>query len=114
MNFLEVSFSTVLSLIFVVWVICMVLWVKRGMPIPRYIYVIAITLTLVGAAIVTFALVGGFFEWKFGLGCLVLPAPATYLGWLWMFGPDFVRDYKSKHPTANRTRDADDTHELPF
>jgi hypothetical protein len=89
MNLLEQTLSIVFALIFVVWVICMVSWVKRGMPIPRYIHYLAVALTLAGGVFVAFALAAGLINWKLGLACLALPAPATYIGWLWFFGPEF-------------------------
>ncbi|MFT4550708.1 MAG: cyanate permease [Verrucomicrobiales bacterium] len=102
MKFLEPSVGIGFSLIFLVWVICMISWVKRGMPIPRYIHVLAVTLTFAGGAFLAFALVGGFFDWKLGLGCLALPAPATYFSWLWMFGSEFSRESQGGAQTTRQ------------
>ena len=118
MNFLELSIGIVFSLIFVVWVICMVSWIKRGMPIPRYLHYLAGALTLAGGVFLVLAFAGGFFHWKLGLACLALPAPATYIGWLWMFGPEFTSQSqdttkKGSDPPAAATESKPEGHEKP-
>jgi len=76
------------GLIVIAWIVCVVLWVKRGCPVPRWVHVLAIALTTAGAGVVIGCFVAGTLTTQLLLLCLLVPAPATYFGWLWMFGPE--------------------------
>ena len=96
MNFLELLFVLLPSAIFVAWLVCLVSWSSRRIPIPKYVPILAIGLTVAGALVPAFAFVLGFFTWGLGISCLALPAPATYFVWLWVFGPEFTLGQVSK------------------
>lgn len=91
MNLPELALNIACLLIFVSWVVCMISWVKRGSPIPLYIHFVAVVLALAGVACLVFMLLDGWFDWGWGIACLAIPGPATYLAWLWLFGPEFSR-----------------------
>ncbi len=91
MKIVEIMPSIAGAVIFVVWVYCMFTWFNRGLSIPRYIHSVAVALTLIGAGCLVFAIAGKFFDWRLAIACLAVPAPVTYLGWLWLFGPEFSK-----------------------
>lgn len=76
------------TLCFVVWVPCMISWVRNRVPIPRHIHVLAALATCVGAGLLIGMAVGGLLSLKLALSLVVLPPTLSYLGWYWMFGPE--------------------------
>lgn len=76
------------ALLFVAWVDCMVSWVRNGCPIPRWVHILSAS--LFGAGVATVAILGvmGILNLALASVCILLPPAATYLGWLWMFGPE--------------------------
>jgi hypothetical protein len=75
-------------IIFVAWIACMVEWVARGCPIPRWVHIFAGC--LLAAGIVTAVVLGvcGMLTFTLAASCILIPPVAAYFGWLWMFGPD--------------------------
>ena len=68
----------------------MVSWLRRGMPIPLHIHIVAIVLTLAGFVCLALMLIGGWFDWRWDRS-FSHTGPAIYFGWLWLFGPEFSR-----------------------
>jgi len=75
------------ALAFVAWVACMVGWVRRGCPIPKWVHVFAGCLLLAGIAVVVILGSSDALRLELAISCIVVPPAAAYVGWLWMFGP---------------------------
>ena len=73
----------------IAWLLSIVAWFRRGRSIPGYVHGLAIALTIAGVAVMASAVAGSFLEWRLAAACLLSPAPTTYFGWLWLFGPEF-------------------------
>ena len=85
-------FANILGTIcFVIWVPAMILWIKAGVTIPRYVHVVAITMTLVSVFCLIGLIIGGLATWKLALGMTLVPLAGSYFGWFWMFGPEHVK-----------------------
>lgn len=75
------------GIVFLAWVVCIVSWVVRGCPIPRWVHVFAGCLVLASIAPVAILGLKSMLTFKLAVSCLLVPPAAAYVGWLWMFGP---------------------------
>ena len=75
------------GLVFVAWVVCIVSWMRRGCPIPKWLHVFAGTLLAAGIAVVVILGATDMLSLELAVSCIVVPPAAAYIGWLWMFGP---------------------------
>ena len=88
------------GIVFVAWVACIVLWVRQGCPIPKWLHVLAGALLVVGIiAVVIIGITGmlgitGRLSLKLAVLCIIVPPAGMYIGWLWMLGPDPTKDRK--------------------
>jgi len=86
-------FATVLgSVVFICWVGCMIGWFKRGMPIPKWVHVLAGVLWVISLVCLVTTAILGTLTMRLATALFVLPPVATYFGWLWLFGPDIATD----------------------
>ena len=76
------------TLCFLIWVPCMISWMRRGVSIPRYIHTLSAGMTCVGVACLTALAAAGLITLKLAIAFVFLPAALTYFGWFWMFGPE--------------------------
>ena len=79
------------TLCFIVWLACVASWIRRGVSIPRYLHLLAVVLTCVGACCLVGLAVAGIATPKLAILLLAVPPAITYFGWFWMFGPDLSR-----------------------
>jgi hypothetical protein len=70
---------------FVVWVFCMIAWVRRGAKFPRWVHIMAISLTVLG--VISMAYFWQALSASLVFSCLLVPPAVAYGGWLWLFGP---------------------------
>lgn len=89
------------GMVFVAWVACIVAWVMRGCPIPKWVHVFAGAMLIAGIAAIVACTISGMFSVKLTLSCLLVPPAAVYVGWLWMFGPSEAEDQKTKEAQNN-------------
>ena len=80
------------GIVFVAWVACIVSWVMRGCPIPRWLHILAGCLLCSGVVVLAVLGLKGLLSLKLAISCIVVPPAAAYIGWLWMFGPSEVKD----------------------
>ena len=90
----SVAWHVVNGMVFVAWVVCIVLWVRDGCPIPKWLHVVAGTLLVVGIMAVVILAVTGMLSLKLAVSCIIVPPAAAYIGWLWMLGPALIEDRK--------------------
>ena len=84
----ETVLNVVNGLIFVAWIWCVVVWIKRGCPVPRWLHVSAIVMLLAGIAVTVACAMADVLSTKRAIYCILVPPFAVYTGWLWMFGPE--------------------------
>ena len=90
MSVIDTVVSAVGGVVFVAWLVSTYFWVRRGCPMPKWLHVFGVGACAgragLGAWLVA---LGGRPIW-IALACgLGFPA-AVYVGWLWMFGPDWA------------------------
>lgn len=73
---------------FIAWIDSMLSWVHRGCPIPRWVHFLAVSLWGSGLIAAVTLWLMGILTLELAAACIVTPPVATYLGWLWMFGPE--------------------------
>lgn len=88
MSIWEVIAATIGTICFAIWVPCMISWIRRGVSMPRHIHFLAVAMTCVSVGCLVGLTVAGLVTFKLAIALLVLPAPLTYFGWFWMFGPE--------------------------
>ena len=77
------------GLVLLLWLGSIYHWYKNGMPIPRWVHILAVVLFLSGlASLITINMIGAI-NTKLVLALLILPPAASYFGWLWMKDPAF-------------------------
>jgi hypothetical protein len=76
------------TICFVIWVPCMISWIRHGVSIPRYVHLLAAVMTCVGVSCLIALFVAGMVTLKLAIAFLVVPPALTYFGWFWMFGPE--------------------------
>ena len=79
------------TIIFLVWILSMVSWIRQGVTIPRYIHVTAIVLTSISIGCLVGMLIGGLMTLNLALALILVPPAITYFGWFWLFGPEFSK-----------------------
>jgi hypothetical protein len=87
MNSIQMIWLGLQILFFAVWVFCMISWVRRGAKFPRWIHVLALSLTGLGVCLVVVSYFLQMLSVPIVVSCLLLPPVFAYGGWLWMFGP---------------------------
>ena len=85
----EIAGSIIGAICFVVWVPCVILWLRKGVSIPRYIHILAGILTAISVACLIGLTLSGMPMFKLAIAFLAIPPAMTYFLWLWMFGPEF-------------------------
>lgn len=88
MNTWEIAGTVIGTICFLIWVPCMISWMKRGVTIPRSIHLLAAGLSCVGLGCLIGMIAGGMATLNLSIALLVMPAALTYFGWFWMFGPE--------------------------
>ena len=78
----------------IAWLVCVVSWMRRGCPVPRWVHIFAGVMLLVGIIAIFACGMAGLLSLKLAASCLLVPPLSAYLGWLWMHGPDEVRTEK--------------------
>jgi len=73
--------------VFVVWVFCMISWMRRGARFPRWVHIMAVSFTALGVFSIGAAYLWQTLSVSLILSCLLLPPAVAYGGWLWLFGP---------------------------
>lgn len=84
----EIAGAVIGAVCFVIWVPCMISWMRRGIAIPRYVHLVAGALTCVGLGCLIGLIAGGMVTLNLLLALVLVPPALTYFGWFWMFGPD--------------------------
>lgn len=77
--------------VFIVWLYSVYSWYRQGLKIPRYVHVIAIITSSISIGCLTGMYIGGIATIEIMCMLLFLPPIICYLGWVWMFGPDFQK-----------------------
>ena len=72
----------------VAWLVCIVLWMHRGCPVPRWVHLFAGVLLLAGIIAIVVCGMTGLLSLRLAVTCLLVPPLVAYFGWLWMYGPD--------------------------
>lgn len=82
-----IAWYIITSIVFIGWIGCIVSWIRRGCPIPRWLHIFAGCLFVAG--VITMIVLGArdHFSLKLVLSCLIVPPGVAYIGWLWMWGP---------------------------
>jgi len=93
------------GIVFVAWVACIVSWVMRGCPIPRWLHIFAGCLLFAGVAALVTLGVNNMLTLELAVSCILVPPAAAYIGWLWMFGPS-----ESKSEGLKRTQNNTSEH----
>ena len=91
----EVAGNIVGFVCLVVWLFCLVGWIRRGVTIPTYLHVIALATTCLGLGCAVGMVVSGTATLALSLLLLLLPSTLTYSGWFWLFGPEANRSSRS-------------------
>ena len=90
----SVAWHVIGGIVFVAWLAYIVLWVRQGCPIPKWLHVVAGALLVVGIMAVVILGITGRLSLKLAALCIIVPPAGMYIGWLWMFGPDPTKDRK--------------------
>ena len=96
MSAVETLGSVVGGVVFVAWIVSMYAWMRRGCPMPTWLHVFALVAFVAGAGLgVGIVVLAGRPVWL-ALACgLGLPS-GVYVGWLWMFGPEWAEESKKR------------------
>jgi len=87
----EIVGMTLGAICFVIWIPCMVSWVRRGVVIPRYVHLLAALLTCLGLGALVGLTAVGMVTLKLAIILVPMPPLFAYFGWFWLFGPDLPR-----------------------
>ena len=79
-----------------IWIPCMISWIRRGVSIPRYIHAVALAATCVGLGCVIGLTAGGMVTLTLALALVGVPPALTYFGWFWLFGPELLQSSESQ------------------
>ncbi len=80
---------------FAIWLPSMIIWIRHGVSIPRYIHVLATVSTCIGVSCPIGFWSAGMITLKPSIALVVLPPSLIYFGWFWMFGPEWSRQLEN-------------------
>ena len=89
MDVVELIGGIIGAICFLVWAPSLISWLRHGVAIPTYIHVLAIVLTAVVGSLAVGLGWSKSITWVAALGFATAPFVMTYLGWFWLFGPEF-------------------------
>lgn len=95
MNLAEIMGAVIGALCFLIWIPCMISWIRRGVSVPRYIHVIALATTCAGVGCAVGLAANGALTATPALLLVALPAAATYLGRFWLFEPALLPSHET-------------------
>jgi len=96
MNIGSIAWHIINVFVFIAWIECIVSWTLRGCPIPRWVHIFAGILLLAGVVSLIVLSSQGLLSLRVAASCLLIPPAASYIGWLWLFGPSEEADKRTK------------------
>lgn len=94
MSSAEMIGAIVGTVCFLIWVPCLLSWLRRGVSIPRYIHIVALATTSVGVACVIGLAAAQAATLGLSIALVGIPPAMTYFGWFWLFGPESAQTPK--------------------
>ena len=85
------------AILFIVWIDSMFSWIRRGCPIPRWVHILAVILSGSGLVLAVTLRMMGILTLELATSCIAIPPVATYISWLWLFGPEHAMEPQENH-----------------
>ena len=96
MSAVETVAHVIGGIVFVAWVVSMYAWMRRGCSMPKWLHVLALVAFVVGAGLGVGLVVLGGRSIRTALACGLGFPSGVYVGWLWMFGPEWAAESKKR------------------